>query len=171
MKNKFANYTFGEKYLLKEEIATSSLFHVYKALHLFLNKEVIIKILRIDIVKDQRDVPILREVASEVLEQLRQVAALEGHPNINWILDIDKEMDGKILYFVVDYLENDLEKMIKSRDKLELDEAFRIAEGMLSALDYAHSHGIAHKNLKPSTVRFSGDNMVITDFGLGSIAQ
>ncbi|MFZ8845900.1 MAG: serine/threonine-protein kinase [Candidatus Hydrothermia bacterium] len=170
-KSPFSNKIFSGKYLLKEEIATSTLFHVYKGIHQFLNKEVIIKIFRIDIIRDQKDVQILKETAIEVLEQLRQVAGLEGHPNINWILDIDKEMDGKILYFVIDYLPEDLRKLIKKKGKLSLEDAFHITEDILNGLVYAHSHGIAHKNLKPENVRFKDNNVIITDFGLGYIAQ
>jgi Serine/threonine protein kinase len=170
-KSPFSNKIFSGKYLLKEEIVTSPLFHVYKGIHQFLNKEVIIKIFRIDIIRDQKDVQILRETAIEVLEQLRQVAGLEGHPNINWILDIDKEMDGKILYFVIDYLPEDLRTLIKKKGKLSLEDAFHITEDILNGLVYAHSHGIAHKNLKPENVRFKDNNVIITDFGLGYIAQ
>ncbi|MEO0217175.1 MAG: serine/threonine-protein kinase, partial [candidate division WOR-3 bacterium] len=171
LKNTFANKIFSNKYLLKEEIAISPLFHVYKAVHKFLNKEVIVKIFRVDLIRDQRDIQIIKEIAGEILEQLRQVAGLEGHPNINWILDIDKEMDGKILYFVVDYLEEDLRSLVKKKGKLSIEEAFHIAEDILIALNYAHSHGIAHKNLKPENVRFKDNNVVLTDFGLGYIAQ
>jgi serine/threonine protein kinase len=170
-KSPFSNKIFSGKYLLKEEIATSPLFHVYKGIHQFLNKEVIIKIFRIDIIRDQKDIQILKETAIEVLEQLRQVAGLEGHPKINWILDIDKEMDGKILYFVIDYLPEDLRTLIKKKGKLSLEDAFHITEDILNGLVYAHSHGIAHKNLKPENVRFKDNNVIITDFGLGYIAQ
>ncbi len=170
-KNTFSNKIFNGKYLLKEEIATSPLFHVYRAVHQFLNKDVVVKIFRIDLIRDQRDVQIMKEIAIEVIEQLRQVASLEGHPNINWILDIDKEMDGKILYFVVDYLYEDLESLVKKKGILSVEEAFNITEDILMALDYAHSHGIAHKNLKPENIRFKDNNVVITDFGLGYIAQ
>jgi len=170
-KSPFSNKIFSGKYLLKEEIATSPLFHVYKGIHQFLNKEVIIKIFRIDIIRDQKDIQILKETAIEVLEQLRQVAGLESHPNINWILDIDKEMDGKILYFVIDYLPEDLRTLIKKKGKLSLEDAFHITEDILNGLVYAHSHGIAHKNLKPENVRFKDNNVIITDFGLGYIAQ
>lgn len=170
-KNLFTNKIFSGKYLLKEEIAVSPIFYVYKAVHQFLNKEVVVKILRIDLIRDQKDVQILKEIAGEILEQLRHVAALESHPNINWILDIDKEMDGKILYFVVDYLEEDLRSLIKKKGKLSLEDALHITEDILNALVYAHNHGIAHKNLKPENVRFKDGNVVITDFGLGYIAQ
>ncbi len=124
LKNVFANKIFNNKYLLKEEIATSTLFHVYKATHKFLNKEVVVKIFRVDLIRDQKDVQIMKEIALEVLEQIRQVAGLEGHPNINWILDIDKEMDGKIFYFVVDYLEEDLKTLVKKKKNYQLKNLF-----------------------------------------------
>ncbi|MCS7244824.1 MAG: serine/threonine protein kinase [candidate division WOR-3 bacterium] len=170
-KNLFANKVFSGKYLLKEEIAVSPIFHVYKAVHQFLHKDVIVKILRIDLIRDQKDVQILKEIAGEILEQIRHITALESHPNINWILDIDKEMEGKIFYFVVDYLEEDLRSLVKKKGKLSLEDALRITEDILNALVYAHGHGIAHKNLKPENIRFKDGNVVITDFGLGHIAQ
>ncbi len=167
----FVEKEFSGKYILEEEVAVSPLFYVYRAKHRFLEKPVAIKIFRVDIIKSPSDIPILKEIASEVIEEIRRMGALEPHPHINWITDVDKEMGGKILYFVMDYAPEDLHDIISKRGKLELTKAFRITESILRALDYAHKHGITHKNLKPSNVRFKDNNVVLTDFGLGYIAQ
>ncbi len=174
MKDYFKGETFSGKYLLEKQIHTSPLFYVYKARHILLKKPVIVKILRIDIIKDESYIPILKEVAQEVLEELRRISSLEQHPNVNAILDIDKEKAGKVLYFVVDYYEEGLAERISRKGRLELYEAFRITEGILRGLEYVHSNGIAHKSLKPNNVRFKDKqdmNVVITDFGLGYVAM
>jgi len=167
----FAGKEFSGKYLLEEEIATSPLFYVYRAKHKFLEKPVAVKIFRVDIIKSPHDIPILKEIASEVIEEIRRLGALEPHPNINWITDVDKEMGGKVLYFVMDYAPEDLQDVVSRRGHLELSRAFKLTENILRALDYTHSHGITHKNLKPSNVRFKENTLVLTDFGLGYIAQ
>ena len=167
----FVQKEFSGKYILEEEIAVSPLFHVYRAKHKYLEKPVVVKILRVDIIKSPSEIPILKEIASEVIEEIRRMGALEPHPHINWITDVDKEMGGKVLYFVMDYAPEDLHDIIARRGKLELSKAFKITESILRALEYAHRHGITHRNLKPSNVRFKDGTVVLTDFGLGYIAQ
>jgi len=167
----FVGKELSDKYILEEEIATSPLFYVYRAKHKYLETPAAIKIFRLDIIKSPHDIPIIKEIASEVIEEIRRLGSLDPHPNINWISDIDKELNGKILYFVMDYMPEDLKDLVSKSGPLEVSKAFQLTEIILRALSYAHSHGITHKNIKPSNVRFKDGNLVLTDFGLGYIAQ
>src|ERR1044071_8277973 len=45
--------------------------------------------------------------------------------------------------------------------QLSLDEAVRIALQVLSALGYAHAHGVIHRDIKPENILLEGDEAVV----------
>ena len=50
--------------------------------------------------------------------------------------------------------------------QLPLDQAVRIATQVLSALGYAHAHGVIHRDIKPENILLEGDEAVVADFGV-----
>ncbi len=125
-----------------------------------------------DDVKHQRSVAVkvLRpEVAASLgAERFVQeigVAARLTHPNILALHD-SGEADG-LLYYVMPYIEGEtLRGRLDHTPQLPLEEAVTIACEVAGALDYAHRHGVIHRDVKPENILFQDGHAAIADFGV-----
>ncbi len=109
------------------------------------------------------------EYSRRFVNEARSMAAWH-HPNIIPIYYADDE-DG-YFYFVMEYVRGlDLEQVLSEYTKrgelMPLADAIRIGRAAAEALDYAHRHGVIHRDVKPSNLMISTDNQVLlTDFGI-----
>jgi len=95
------------------------------------------------------------------------------HPNIVQVTDygIDSR-DGGIPYLVMEYLEGKtLLDRLHKEGALEIEQAIPILESIASAVDYAHSRGILHRDLNLKNIFLVQDSsgrvqVKILDFGL-----
>lgn len=73
------------------------------------------------------------------------------------------------IYFVAEYIRGvDLDKLIKEKGKLPLDQALAIFYWALQGLSQVHKKGGIHRDLKPENFMITEDGIVkIVDFGLG----
>jgi hypothetical protein len=92
-------------------------------------------------------------------------AALE-HKNIIPIHEFG-EQDG-IVYLVMPYLpDGSLADLLAREGPQRLDHAIGYLTQAAAALDYAHAHGILHRDVKPSNLLLHHDGrLVLADFGL-----
>jgi hypothetical protein len=95
------------------------------------------------------------------------------HPNIVRFIDLDRDDD---LYFLImEWLEGrTLADILDSKDAAVIDNAaaFRIVRQIGDALDYAHSRGIVHADIKPGNIMImpNGDAKLF-DFGVARVRQ
>lgn len=98
------------------------------------------------------------------------------HPNIVQVTDYGVDpRSGGTSYIVMEYLEGTtLADHLKKKKSLRPEEAFPIAEAVADAVDFAHSYGILHRDLKLQNIFLSGEpskvQVKILDFGLARIA-
>jgi len=79
-------------------------------------------------------------------------------------------LDGNS-YLVMSYIEGgSLEDLIKKRGRLPLEQVSKISSGILDALDFAHSRGVIHRDVKPSNIllRPNGHPFLV-DFGIALV--
>ena len=99
-----------------------------------------------------------------------EVAASLQHPHI--VGYVEHGTHNGIVYLVSEYVPGmDAAKLSKQRGgKLNYAEVVKIIEQTLSALDFAHSLGFVHRDIKEQNILVDGDfphyNSKLTDFGL-----
>uniref|UniRef100_A0A182W8E7 non-specific serine/threonine protein kinase n=1 Tax=Anopheles minimus TaxID=112268 RepID=A0A182W8E7_9DIPT len=99
---------------------------------------------------------------------LREVKSLKklSHANVVKLKEVIREND--VLYFVFEYMQENLYQLIKDRDTHFPEATVRlILQQILTGLAFMHRHGFFHRDLKPENVLCSGPETVkIADFGL-----
>jgi serine/threonine-protein kinase len=75
-----------------------------------------------------------------------------------------------VVYTVMPYLEGgSLADMVQKQGSVDPVLVAAAAAQVASGLDYAHRHGIVHRDVKPDNVLFDEDgNAIITDFGIAT---
>jgi serine/threonine protein kinase len=102
--------------------------------------------------------------ADRFLREIRLASRLQ-HPHIAQILD-SGEQDW-LVYYVMSYVEGStLRERLDTQPRLTVTETMRFACDVLDALDHAHTHGIAHRDVKPANVVLSSQGAVLLDFGI-----
>jgi serine/threonine-protein kinase len=96
--------------------------------------------------------------------EARVIASL-NHPNICTLFDVGPD------FLVMEMIEGPtLAERLRS-GPLTLDEATGIMRQVADALDYAHEHGVIHRDLKPGNIKIRPDGVVkVLDFGLAKVS-
>jgi serine/threonine-protein kinase len=94
------------------------------------------------------------------------VAARLQHPHILTVLD-SGEAAGQ-LWFTMPFVEGESLRDRLTREKqLPVDAALRIIREAALGLDYAHQHGVVHRDVKPENLLLTSDgSTVVADFGI-----
>src|SRR6266566_4411194 len=102
--------------------------------------------------------------ADRFLREIRYASQLH-HQHIAPLLD-SGETDY-LLWFVMPFVAGDTLRQVLRRDrKLPIDRAVRIASDVLEALEHAHGHGLAHRDIKPDNVVCAPSGAMLVDFGI-----
>ncbi|XP_069046986.1 serine/threonine-protein kinase MAK isoform X2 [Lepisosteus oculatus] len=99
---------------------------------------------------------------------LREVKSLKklNHANVIKLKEVIRENDH--LYFVFEYMKENLYQLMKDRNKLFPESVIRnIIYQILQGLSFIHKHGFFHRDMKPENLLCMGPELVkIADFGL-----
>jgi serine/threonine-protein kinase len=151
------NSLLGGRYQLGQMIGTGGMADVYIAQDQRLSREVAIKILRSDLAKDPAFVARFRKEA--------KAAAGLNHPAIVSVYDSGEEPAPYIVMELVSG--HTLRELIHQGEKLPLNRALEIAEGILAGLEYSHERHIVHRDIKPANVMIADNGDVkVMDFGI-----
>lgn len=149
------------RYEILEKIGQGGMAHVYKAYQPGLNRFVAIKVV----------LPSLAEEVdfAERFQREAQAVARLNHPNILQVYDFGTH--DSYNYLVMRYVENSttLGDLIKTAAPVEklIDYVLQVAD----ALNYAHEHGIVHRDVKPGNILIDGKWALLSDFGLVKIKE
>jgi predicted Ser/Thr protein kinase len=147
-------------YRIEEMLGRGGMGVVYRGTHEHLGRQVAIKELAPELTQQP-------EFKERFFAEARTQARLH-HPNIVTVFDLIEEQGE--FFIVMEYVAgrpcDELLKESAGRG-LGLGEAAGIFSQVLSALDYAHSEGVIHRDVKPSNVLLTADGRVkLMDFGI-----
>lgn len=152
----------ADRYTIERELGAGGMALVYLATDLKHHRQVAIKVLRPELSATLGTERFLREI---------EIAAQLQHPHILPLHDSGEaygpDMPGPYLYYVMPYVEGpSLGTRLHKDEKLPVDEAIKIVREIAGALDYAHTVGIVHRDIKPDNILLSRGHAVIADFGI-----
>jgi eukaryotic-like serine/threonine-protein kinase len=94
---------------------------------------------------------ILARLGSErFLHEIKVTASLQ-HPNILPLYD--SGATDEFLYYVMPYVDGEsLRARMRHDGQLSVEDTVTISRSVAAALDYAHEHGIVHRDIEPENV-------------------
>lgn len=145
-----------------ELIGAGGMALIYRAFQPSMGRPVAIKLLQRALIK--QDARFLERFAREA-----QVAASLTHPHIVPVYDYGEHAGQP--YLVMALLEGgSLADRIQREGPLDLASSARIVRALGSALDFAHSQGVIHRDVKPDNVVFDlSGNPYLADFGIARL--
>ena len=146
------------KYQVQLEIGRGGMARVYRAIDTVLQRPVALKVLAPSLSADPE--------FSRRFEREAITAANLRHPAIVTIFDVG-EADG-LRYIAMEYIAGrTLNDVLSERGKLSLPLTIAIIGPVAEALDFAHTHGMVHRDVKPHNIMLDTDGRVLlTDFGI-----
>jgi serine/threonine-protein kinase len=148
----------NERYRIKKMVGGGGMANVYLAHDTILDRDVAIKVLRLEYANDEEFIARFDREA--------QSATSLSHPNIVNIYDVGEE--AHILYMVMEYVEGmTLKEYIQQHGPVDVREAVRIMKQLTDAIAHAHENDIVHRDIKPQNILIDTyGNVKVTDFGI-----
>jgi serine/threonine protein kinase len=153
--------------VIERPLAVGGMGAVYLARQDRPNRPVAIKVLR-----PQRDAsPADQRRFLALFQREADATAALDHSHIVPIYAFGEE-DG-VAYLVMPYLpDGSLADLLVRHGPFSMEQTVRTVEHAAAALDYAHAHGIVHRDVKPSNLLLHADGRVLlTDFGIAQAVE
>ena len=133
---------------------------VYKAVDVMLEREVALKFLRPELASQPDLVDRFRAEAI--------VLARLSHPNIAALYGLHKHGDD--FFMAMEYVRGEtLDVTIRGLTQMPIAQAGEVASTVLGALEYAHSQGIVHRDIKSANIILGPSGCKVMDFGIARV--
>ena len=152
------------EYSLTRKLGEGGMAEVYLGVHEALGQQVAIKILNPSLARDA--------VVRERFIQEARIQIELRHPGIVQVHTAHTK--GEHLALVMEYVEGRTLADIIGVEvgPVPFERAMPLIKQILSAMAYAHEHGVIHRDIKPSNILVSGDGVVkVMDFGIAKVAS
>lgn len=144
-------------YIVTDWIAQGGMGQVYKAVHQVMGRVCAVKVLPLS-----RATQLARD---SFMREIRMQAKLDC-PYL--VRAYDAGQDGKIHYLVTEYVPGmDLRRLVRQRGPLSVQQSARIIMQAALGLEYAHSKGLIHRDVKPGNILVTPEgDAKVSDVGL-----
>ena len=154
-------------YQIEAELGRGAMGVVFRGFDPAIGRPVAIKVIhKSEFATDEEG----RELEARFAREARAAGTL-SHPHIVTIYQLGE--DNGIHYLVLELVDGrSLAQMLSTRLPFPSDAALPILTQIADALDYAHSRGIVHRDVKPANILIGPDGRAkITDFGIARISS
>jgi serine/threonine-protein kinase len=149
-------------YTIVALIGAGGMGRVYKVRNIISNREEAMKVLLPDLDSEH-------ELAERFIVEIRTLAGLE-HPNIAQLRTAFQFQNQLIM--IMEFVEGATLEKLASESALPVERVLDYATQTLSALSFAHSHGVIHRDVKPANVMITTHGQVkLMDFGIAKNAD
>ncbi|MGK2961094.1 MAG: protein kinase domain-containing protein [Gemmatimonadaceae bacterium] len=146
----------GSVYAIQRELKGGAMSRVFVAEERALGRLVVIKVLALD--------PSENMSAERFELEIKLVASLQN-PHIVPLFSAGS-IDG-LPYYTMPYIEGEsLRAKLVRESSLTAFEATQLLRDVGMALEYAHAHGVIHRDIKPDNILLSGSSACVADFGI-----
>jgi serine/threonine protein kinase len=153
------------RYDIVDELGRGAMGIVYRGRDPKIDRIVALKCIRPDLFDDQGE-------ASHRFQQEMLALGRLIHPNIVTIFDAGEDSASNYTYIVMEYVEGkSLAQSIKSGEPFTIEQIREIGIQICNALDFAHSKGVIHRDIKPGNILLTPDlkTIKVTDFGIARL--
>jgi len=153
------------RYRLEQRLGAGGMSTVYRALDGVLERQVAVKLLAEHLTEDEGFVARFRREAL--------AAAKLVHPNVVQVYDSGHDADAHRYFIVMEYVHGPtVGQIMRERGPLPAADAVDIVTQACDGLEYAHRHGVIHRDVKPGNLLMNPDGVVkLADFGIAKAAE
>ena len=146
----------GSAHTLERELGGGGMSRVFVAEDVRLGRRVVVKVLAPELTEG---------MSAERFEREVRLAARLQHPNIVPVLASGER--GGLAYYIMPYVEGEsLRHRLSREGRLPSGAAVSVLRDVARALEYAHAHGVVHRDVKPDNILLSGSAAAVADFGI-----
>ncbi len=156
---------FDSRYTIQGEIGKGSMGTIYRAFDSRLERVVAIKTIRLDLNQD---------TTGERQRRFEREARASGRMNHPAIVTIyDSGVADEVAYISMELLDGTtIDRLVEHGERLDSAAIVEFMLPIAEALDYAHSQGVVHRDVKPGNiVRLANGATKLTDFGIAQFAD
>ena len=159
----------SDRYRIEDRLGSGGMSSVFRATDTILERTVAVKVLAEHLSDDERFVARFRREALAVAKLV--------HPNIVQVYDTG--IDTGRHYIVMEYVRGRSgAQLLQAQGKLDPEIAVEIGVQACAGLDYAHRHGIIHRDVKPGNLMIIGGpagggemTTKLADFGIARASE
>src|ERR1700691_5691891 len=148
-----------DHYRIESLVARSGMATIFRATDVDNGRTVAIKIPHPEMEADPQ--------LFERFKREQEIGEKLDHPGV---MKVFKDAKRSRIYMVMEWVDGQLlRNLLSAARKLPPERAAKIAARICDALDYIHSHGVVHRDMKPENIMVDpDDNIKLIDFGIAA---